>query len=354
MDEKLKVSVIVPIYNVEQYLQDCVESLINQTYRNIEIILVDDGSTDKSGEICDELAKKDQRIQVIHKPNGRTASARNAGISVAEGEYLLFIDPDDWFDLQTVEKLVKEIERTDADVLRFNYIREYGDYSQENGNFLLENKVYQGEEYNNFVRQNVGLVGSELGHIENFNFCASVCFGCYRKSVIVENELQFTDIKELGSFSDGLFNLQYLLKASSFFYLNEHLYHYRKNNVGSYTNRTKKDLFDKNLVLLDRIKQVVQPEEKGADFEKAYYNRVAYGVLELILNVMKDKDVGFKYRYKEIKKILKHPLYKMGYKRFKLKYLPLKWKAYYAFVKMRWTGGVYLITKAVLRLKGRK
>lgn len=101
------ISLIVPIYNVEKYLDKCIDTIINQTYSNIEIILVDDGSTDASGEICDKWKKKDNRITVIHKLNGGLSSARNAGIDIATGKYIGFIDSDDYIDLEMIETMRK-------------------------------------------------------------------------------------------------------------------------------------------------------------------------------------------------------------------------------------------------------
>ena len=95
MNEEL-ISIIVPVYNVEEYLKECIDSIINQTYKRIEIILVDDGSTDKSGKICDDYAKIDKRIKVVHKENGGLSDARNVGISVSSGKYIAFVDSDDW------------------------------------------------------------------------------------------------------------------------------------------------------------------------------------------------------------------------------------------------------------------
>jgi len=106
MDNKPLLSVIVPVYKVEEYLPRCVESLLNQTYENLEIILVDDGSPDNCGAICDEYAARDGRIRVIHKQNGGLSSARNAGIDVARGDYLGFVDSDDWVDVHTYEWLL--------------------------------------------------------------------------------------------------------------------------------------------------------------------------------------------------------------------------------------------------------
>jgi glycosyltransferase involved in cell wall biosynthesis len=109
MSENPLVSVIIPIYKVEQYLQECVDSVIAQTYTNLEIILVDDGSPDKCPEICDEYAKQDNRIKVIHKTNGGLSDARNAGIEIAKGEYMSFVDSDDVIHNQMIEVLMKPI-----------------------------------------------------------------------------------------------------------------------------------------------------------------------------------------------------------------------------------------------------
>lgn len=103
------ISVIVPVYNVEKYLNRCVDSIINQTYTDLEIILVDDGSTDSSGSICDEYAKKDERIKVIHKENGGLSDARNAGVTAATGDYISFIDSDDYIELNMMELLITTI-----------------------------------------------------------------------------------------------------------------------------------------------------------------------------------------------------------------------------------------------------
>lgn len=120
------VSIVVPVYNVEPYLEKCVNSIVNQTYQNIEIILVDDGSTDGSGIKCDEFAQKDKRIIVIHKENGGLSDARNVGIEKATGDYIMFIDSDDWIDADTVECAVQAVKDNNADVAIFGM---YIDYS---------------------------------------------------------------------------------------------------------------------------------------------------------------------------------------------------------------------------------
>lgn len=110
------ISVVVPVYNVEKYVAECVDSIVNQTYKDLEIILVDDGSTDNSGAICDELAGKDERIKVIHKTNGGLSDARNAGIDIAKGEYISFIDSDDYIHPQMLELLLHTSLKIDSDI----------------------------------------------------------------------------------------------------------------------------------------------------------------------------------------------------------------------------------------------
>jgi len=127
MKIKELISVIIPVYNVENYLSNCIDSVINQTYKNLEIILVDDGSIDSSAKICDEYAKKDGRIKVIHKENGGLSSARNAGLDIAKGKYISFVDSDDTINFEMIEKMLNSIVRykTDVSICKLKITRDY-------------------------------------------------------------------------------------------------------------------------------------------------------------------------------------------------------------------------------------
>ncbi len=116
MNKEIKVSIIVPVYQVEKYIEKCLNSLINQTYKNIEIILIDDGSQDRSGEICDEFANRDSRIRVFHKKNEGVSVARNIGIENSNGEYITFVDSDDYVDRNYVEELINSCVNNDSDI----------------------------------------------------------------------------------------------------------------------------------------------------------------------------------------------------------------------------------------------
>ncbi|GFI40945.1 putative glycosyltransferase EpsJ [Thomasclavelia cocleata] len=131
------ISVIIPVYNVEKYLHRCVDSVINQTYSNLEIILVDDGSTDTSSQICDEYKNLDERIVVIHKENGGLSDARNVGFDISKGEYILFLDSDDWMEKEAVDLLKLKMEEYQVDVVQSNFLYKYEDNHEINGLKIL-------------------------------------------------------------------------------------------------------------------------------------------------------------------------------------------------------------------------
>ena len=115
-----KLSIIVPVYNVEQYIHKCVDSILNQNFEDFELLLVDDGSPDNCGKICDEYAQKDERVRVIHKENGGVSSARNLGVDEAKGEYISFVDPDDWVDENIYIDTIRYMEKTNSDICCFD------------------------------------------------------------------------------------------------------------------------------------------------------------------------------------------------------------------------------------------
>jgi len=138
------ISVIIPVYNVNKYLNKCIGSIVNQTYKNLEIILVDDGSTDNSGEICDEWKQKDSRIKVIHKENGGPSNARNFGIEIAIGKYLFFIDADDYLNSDNIETLYKNLIENDSDISASGHI--YETYIVQENKCAKESYVADSEE----------------------------------------------------------------------------------------------------------------------------------------------------------------------------------------------------------------
>lgn len=144
MKNNSKITVVIPVYNVEQYIEECIESVINQTYTNLEIILVDDGSTDNSGNICNKFEKIDKRIKVIHKANGGLSDARNIGLKVSTGEYIQFIDSDDYIEKDMIETLYKTINEYNADIAICNhYVLKNGKTSNDSTGIIT---IYNNKE----------------------------------------------------------------------------------------------------------------------------------------------------------------------------------------------------------------
>ena len=132
-----KVSIIVPVYKAEKYLNRCIDSILAQTFTDFELLLIDDGSPDRSGEICDEYAKKDSRIRVIHKENGGVSSARQRGLDESVGEYTMHADPDDWVEPEMLDELYKKAKEEDADMVICDFFYEY-----KTGSFICKQHIY--------------------------------------------------------------------------------------------------------------------------------------------------------------------------------------------------------------------
>lgn len=205
------VSIIVPIYKVEPYLRRCLDSIVNQTYTNLEIILVDDGSPDACPQICDEYAARDKRIVVIHKENGGLSDARNAGLDICKGEYISFVDSDDWIDKHFVELLVGCIQNKNADIAIGKYKKVYNYY--ENNKF--ENKYTPQIE----ILSNIASVEKLFGKDE---VTFVIAWGkIYRKTLF--NGIRFPVGK---LYEDEYITYQLLYKSSRTVYLKKILYFY--------------------------------------------------------------------------------------------------------------------------------
>lgn len=242
------ISIIVPIYNSEQYLAECVDSIIGQTYNNLEIILVDDGSTDSSGEICDEYAKKDNRIRVIHKKNGGQQDARSAGIAIAKGAFIGFVDSDDWIDADMYENLYRNIDLCDLATSGLwcydkNGVKrkivdalDAGIYDAQGKDFCENLIVFTGDTEG-------GMYGGILNNIWNKLFKASIVKESYASvNVNVKNG------------EDLLFVITYALMCRKVVITHECYYHYRYNSLSVSHKKNPDYLTEMNMFykVLDR------------------------------------------------------------------------------------------------------
>lgn len=222
------ISVIIPVYNVEKYLRKCLDSVVSQTYRDIEIILVDDGSTDFSGSICDEYALKDRRIQVYHETNKGVSNARNKGLQIAKGEWVLFIDSDDWIDTQLLEVCWERICKVeDADICFFGH-KEVVDTGKsqikEETNActkLVCRDDFLGLQYRIFNRDRFACCDKKLIKL------SSPC-KLYRRELLISNRIFFPETLVNGE--DGIFNLYAYQYARCGICVEKVLYYYRIHN----------------------------------------------------------------------------------------------------------------------------
>lgn len=190
-----KISVIIPVYKVEKYLAKCLDSVISQTYRELEIILVDDGSPDGCGEICDEYASKDERIKVIHKENGGVARARNAGLDIASGDYIGFVDSDDWIEPDMYELLIKNAVKYGADMSMC------GETVYDNGELIATSSSDEIVQLNRIEAKKYTVVGGRMGFIWNKIYSRHIIkdirfspeYGCSEDLMFVYQLLENTD-----------------------------------------------------------------------------------------------------------------------------------------------------------------
>ena len=253
MKEKyILISLIVPIYNVEQYLRRCVDSLINQTYHNLEIILVDDGSPDRCGEICDEYAKKDSRVVVVHKPNGGLSDARNKGLDVATGDFVMFIDSDDWIELNTCEIVQNIICDNRVDLVVFARNNVY-----DNGK-IIKSKTHGSR----IISTSKCLKSLVYRVIENGIFNSS-CNKCYLRMLLSDLRFPVGKLAE-----DQGFTYKAIHRANKIFVSDAHLYNYFQRS-GSISHRefTVKLREDEYEMWIDRLSFIKDHYPELVDYQ---------------------------------------------------------------------------------------
>lgn len=218
--DKYRISLIVPIYGVEKYIAKFAESALDQTYQDLQFIFVNDGTKDRSMEILRDLianryAHLQSRIVIVDKENGGLPSARKAGLDVAEGEYVLFADSDDWMETDAVEKVMAKADETHADIIYFDLIKEYG-----NRTSYKREREYTGATKDDFI--------VNIFNYKSFGYTVTKCF---KRKLYTENVIYFP---KLGMHEDIYLMSQIIFHAKSLVHIPEALYHYRKDNPDSF------------------------------------------------------------------------------------------------------------------------
>lgn len=343
------VSVIIPIYNVEKYLKQCINSILQQTYSNIEVIMVDDGSTDNSPQICDELAMLDSRIHLIHKENGGSSDARKTGVLQANGDYVMFVDGDDWIDVNTIEYCVDFVtHKPEIDCLLFSYMREYHEMQFVSHVFNYDITVSSETEENIVYRRLFGLNGSELRYPERLENVGSCCMKLYRRDIARKGK--YFETKEVGSSEDTLFNIFALRDCYNIVYLDIPFYHYRKRDA-SITSSYRPQLVEQWIKLFNIIENVLKIERLDFSYWEAFNNRVALSVYGIGMNEV----CGNNRRNAiiNIKNYISQDWYKNAINKMNMKMLPLPWKILMKCAKYRISWIIYLELRVISEVKKR-
>lgn len=288
------ISVIVPVYNVEQYIHRCIDSIVNQTYSNIEIVLVDDASPDCCGEICDDYAKLNNKITVIHKQNGGLASARNAGVHVAKGDYICFVDSDDWIEKDTLEYCVNLVnaEKDTVDIVQYGVatVSSFDDVVKSKSQAI---KKLRGKDILNY------LMVKSIKTDSYFSVCR-----CIYAAHLVKNET----FPEGRVNEDIVYKYRILSKASYMIDTNQIKYFYFQGTGSITTDGFKKRDLDL-CVAAEELNRLTQEETYGRirKMGKVKYARSGFSLLcKIAYYGIADKDINKKETVKAFQKDLRH------------------------------------------------
>lgn len=276
-----KISIIIPIYNAEKYLKKCLDSIYNQSYTNIEVIMVNDGSKDNSINICKEYCNKDKRFVLINKENEGVSVARNTGISKASGSYVMFIDADDWVEHNTCELLYKNISEEDADFVLCNHIFEFDDRSVEVA-FNCQNRIIN----ENKIKEAVILPLIERDKNDfKYDRCSfrSPWGKIFKKDIIERFNISFNADLVIGE--DFIFNLNYLSKIKKAVMIDEYLFHYRINTESA-INKYKENAWKLYRDLIVNLQVILKSIFKHEEYRERLDRLTIKFILTCVQNEM--------------------------------------------------------------------
>lgn len=293
------VSVILPIYNAEKYLSECITSILNQTYSDLQIILVDDGSVDNSLKVCKSFQKKDDRILYLSQKNSGVSVARNKGLSIATGKWIMFVDPDDKLKPTIIERLLSKVDSKTDIVACSCYGFNDQSYSQMEAHFFKGERVFDVNKTDLYLQ----LLNINYGQYSKVFTAIGVPWGkIYRKSFIEKYQLSFDP--NLRRMQDNIFNMYAFYYARKIYYLDQALYYYRLDNINSFNDKNLTKLKD---IFLPVIKARYKELNKlglinNSQIYSAYINETANLFLEIVRGILLTKqDVN------NIKDIMKLP-----------------------------------------------
>lgn len=332
------ISVIIPVYKCEKYLAQCIESVLNQTFQDFELILVDDGSLDSSPQICDEYAQKDVRIQVIHKKNGGVSSARNEGIKVARGEYITFIDSDDYIDAEMFQGLYEKIKLNEGDLI-ISGLRYIFEETKKQIEYPLPDKK--------FLIQEIDKVYNEIK--SGFGFSA-IYAKLYKTEIIRDNQILYAE--DFSILEDGSFVLEYLKYCSICILSNEVFYNYRQAIEMSLMKA-----FNSNAInALEHYKKNGEWLEKLLNKKNAddYYIRLYSLFYSFLIQIFSRSGLNRVAKKTLLKTYIKHSVTRRIIANIKSSKLKLRHKVIFILIKLKWSIFVYMLLSLHYARRGQR
>ena len=334
------ISIVVPVYNAQKYLDKCLQSLLSQTFCDLEIICVNDGSTDGSLDILNKYAQKDKRIKVISKENTGLSGARNTALKNVTGKYLMFVDADDYLEKETCKTVFNEIEKENADAVLFSYMREYKKKQKPKFLFSEEKTVFNKSEVQSKIhRRFFGLIGEELKSPSDADSIVTAWGKLYKSKIILDNNIEFTDTKQIGT-EDALFNIHAFSYLNKAVYINKTFYHYRRESNVALTKTYKPNLFNNWQNLFSLMQEYIDKNGLDKNYNVALNNRIALSIIGLGFNILYSNKTA-KEKKNEISLVLNSTNYIKAYESLEYKYFPLHWKMFFNFAKNKNASLVY-------------
>jgi glycosyltransferase involved in cell wall biosynthesis len=319
------ISVVIPVYNVENYLHRCIDSVLNQTFQDLEIILIDDGSKDSSGRICDQYAQKDKRIRVIHKENARVSAARNDGIILAKGKYVSFIDSDDWIEPEMYQEMINKAENLNLGFIMCDYKRRYKDY-EEKRTQPIRGGYYSEKDIKNELFQCLIM-------FEDIEFPPTIsnCVCLFNLEFLKSNILYYDE--DIHYCEDSILGSKIMYHATNFYYLKGHHYYNYFYNPNSTTNTYNQKKWNSYLNINEKLIKYF-----GKTIEFDFTRQIKINMLYFTLNTLgqiKYSGHDGEERKNMIKEIIYHPKVTDIFKDFKLPNVSWKMKVMILLIKYK-------------------
>ena len=325
-----RVSIIVPMYGVEKYVEQCIDSLLNQTLQEIEIILVDDGSPDRSGEIADEYAKKDGRIKVVHQKNSGLGPARNTGIRVATGEYIGFVDSDDWANCEMFARLYGAAVKNNADIVVSGHCDVTNGVITKIKRHPLAGQTICSSEQIMEIRKN--LYGHKLYDDVVEAFPMSVWISIYRRELLVDNMIEFKEILS----EDIIFNLSAYKHANVITFTGDTDYCYRKDEQPSITQTFSENKLLRYQDFLTVLANMAQKEDDEDCVIRA--KRTAIDYCRLYVGIVRNSNASLKKKKIYVKTFVHTKEIKECWKGYPIESLPLQQKIFHKTIEKEYYG----------------